>query len=60
MEAVRAAPGSTIAGRAIEAVEQRAEGVFFIVQIDRQGGEAVTNRRVASGPPVLDIYSLII
>ena len=43
MEVVAAAPGSAIVGQTIEAVEHRAEGAFFIVQVDRQGGDTITN-----------------
>jgi Trk K+ transport system NAD-binding subunit len=40
---VAAAPGSPIVGQTVEAVEHRAEGAFFIVQVDRQGGDTITN-----------------
>jgi voltage-gated potassium channel Kch len=43
LEVVSAAPGSPIVGQTIEAVEQQANGAFFIVQINRQEGDAVTH-----------------
>jgi Trk K+ transport system NAD-binding subunit len=43
MEVAAAAPGSPIVGQTVEAVEHRAEGAFFIVQVDRQGGDTITN-----------------
>jgi voltage-gated potassium channel len=42
MDVVAAAPGSRVVGQTVEAVEQRAKGAFFIVQINRPAGEAVT------------------
>jgi Trk K+ transport system NAD-binding subunit len=42
MEVVPAAPESPIVGQAIEAVEQQADGAFFIVQVNRRDGEAIT------------------
>jgi voltage-gated potassium channel len=42
MEVVPAAPEIPIVGQTIEAVEQQANGAFFIVQINRRDGEAIT------------------
>ena len=42
MEVIAAAPGSPIVGQTIEAVEARANGAFFIVQINRRDGDAIT------------------
>jgi voltage-gated potassium channel len=42
IEVVVAAPNSPVIGMTIEAVEQQANGAFFIVQLNRRGGEAVT------------------
>jgi Trk K+ transport system NAD-binding subunit len=42
MDVVAAAPDSQVIGKTIEIVEQEANGAFFIVQINRRGGEAVT------------------
>jgi voltage-gated potassium channel len=42
MDVVAAAPESQVIGKTIETVEQQANGAFFIVQINRRGGEAVT------------------
>lgn len=39
---VVAAPGSPAIGKSIEAVERQGNGAFFIVQINRRDGEAVT------------------
>jgi voltage-gated potassium channel Kch len=43
MEVVAAAAGSPIVGQTIEAVEQQANGAFFIVQINRPDGDAITH-----------------
>jgi voltage-gated potassium channel Kch len=43
LEVVAAAPGSPIVGQTIEAVEQQANGAFFIVQLNRREGEAITH-----------------
>ena len=42
IEVVVAAPKSPVIGMTIEAIEQQAGGAFFIVQVDRRGGEAIT------------------
>jgi voltage-gated potassium channel Kch len=42
MEVVTAAPASPAVGQTIEAVEREAAGAFFIVQINRLNGEAIT------------------
>lgn len=39
---VVAAPKSPAVGKTIEAIEQRGHGAFFIVQINRRDGEAMT------------------
>ena len=43
LEVVAAAPGSPIVGQTIEAVEHQADGAFFIVQLNRREGEAITH-----------------
>jgi voltage-gated potassium channel len=43
MEVVAAAAGSPIVGQTIEAVEQQANGAFFIVQLNRREGDAITH-----------------
>ena len=43
MEVIAAAPESPIVGQTVEAVEQEANGAFFIVQINRRGGGAITS-----------------
>jgi Trk K+ transport system NAD-binding subunit len=43
LEVVAAAPGSQIVGQTIEAVEDQADGAFFIVQLNRREGEAITH-----------------
>jgi voltage-gated potassium channel Kch len=43
LEVVAAAPGSPIVGQTIEAVEQQANGAFFIVQLNRREGDAITH-----------------
>jgi voltage-gated potassium channel len=48
MDVVIAAPGSPVVGRTLEAVEQQASGAFFIVQINRRGGEPVTQPEPAT------------
>lgn len=42
MDVVPAAPESRIVGQTIEALENQANGAFFIVQINRREGEAIT------------------
>jgi voltage-gated potassium channel Kch len=42
MDVVAAAPESPVIGKTIETVEQQANGAFFIVQLNRPGGEAMT------------------
>ena len=42
MDVVAAAPESPAIGKTIEMIEQQANGAFFIVQINRRGGEAIT------------------
>lgn len=42
IEVVVAAPKSPAIGMTIEAIEQQSDGAFFIVQINRRGGEAIT------------------
>jgi voltage-gated potassium channel len=42
MQVVVAAPKSAAVGKTIETVEQQGNGAFFIVQINRRDGEAVT------------------
>ncbi|MDR3529725.1 MAG: NAD-binding protein [Rhodopila sp.] len=41
IDVVVAAPESAVIGKTVEIVEQQSEGAFFIVQINRRGGEAV-------------------
>jgi Trk K+ transport system NAD-binding subunit len=43
LELIEAAPGGPLAGQTIEAVEQRANGALFIVQINRREGGAITD-----------------
>jgi voltage-gated potassium channel len=43
LEVVVAASGSPIVGETIETVEQQANGAFFIVQLNRREGEAITH-----------------
>jgi len=43
LEVVAAAPDSPIVGQTIEAVEQQANGAFFIVQLNRREGDAITH-----------------
>jgi len=43
LEVVVAASGSPIVWETIEAVEQQANGAFFIVQLNRREGEAITH-----------------
>jgi voltage-gated potassium channel len=42
IDVVAAAPKSPVIGMTIEAIEQHANGAFFIVQINRREGEAIT------------------
>jgi voltage-gated potassium channel Kch len=42
MDVVIAAPDSPVIGRSLEAVEEQANGAFFIVQINRRDGNAIT------------------
>ncbi len=44
IDVVVAAPKSPVIGMTIEAIEQQSNGAFFIVQINRRGGEAITRR----------------
>ncbi|WP_254070343.1 TrkA family potassium uptake protein [Acidisphaera sp. L21] len=48
MDMVTAAAGSPAAGQTIEWLEQEARGAFFVVQINRSGGEAITHPDPAS------------
>lgn len=43
LELVEAAAGSQIVGQTVEAVERQANGAVFIVQVNRPGGEAITD-----------------
>ena len=43
LELIEAAPDNKIVGQTIEAIEQRANGALFIVQINRPGGAAITD-----------------
>lgn len=43
LEVVAAAPGSPIVGETVEAVEHQSNGAFFIVQLNRREGEAITH-----------------
>jgi len=43
LELIEAAPGGPIAGQTIEAIEQRASGALFIVQINRRDGGAIND-----------------
>jgi voltage-gated potassium channel len=43
LEVAAAAPGSPIVGQTLEAVEQQANGAFFIVQLNRRDGDAITH-----------------
>jgi voltage-gated potassium channel len=43
IDVVSAAPDSPIVGQTVEAVEQEANGAFFIVQVNRRDGQAITN-----------------
>jgi voltage-gated potassium channel len=43
LEVIEAAPGGPIAGQTIEAIERQAAGALFIVQINRRGGELMTD-----------------
>jgi voltage-gated potassium channel len=43
LELIEAAPGGKLAGQTVEAIEQQANGAVFIVQLDRRGGEAITD-----------------
>src|SRR6185312_12939391 len=43
LELIEAAPGSEIVGQTIDAIEQKADGALFIVQINRRGGHAITD-----------------
>ena len=42
MDVVTAAPGSPAVGQSIGAIEREANGAFFVVQINRREGEAIT------------------
>jgi voltage-gated potassium channel len=43
LELIEAAADSKIVGQTIEAVERQANGALFIVQVNRPGGEAITD-----------------
>ena len=43
MDVVAAAPDSPAVGQTIEALERAAEGAFFVVQINRRDGQAITS-----------------
>jgi voltage-gated potassium channel len=43
MELIEAAAGSKLVGRTLEAVERQADGALFVVQVNRPGGEAITD-----------------
>lgn len=43
LELIEAAPDSKLVGRTIEAIELQANGALFIVQLNRPGGEAITD-----------------
>jgi voltage-gated potassium channel Kch len=53
LEVVGAEPGSPIVGRTVESIEAQANGAFFIVQLNRREGEAITrpagNELIAAG-----------
>jgi voltage-gated potassium channel len=57
LELVVAGEDSAAAGATVGELERRGQGVFFVVQIDRQGGETVTrppaSTRIASGDGLL-------
>jgi voltage-gated potassium channel len=42
IDVVVAAPKSPVIGMTVEAIEQQANGAFFIVQLNRRGGDAIT------------------
>lgn len=42
LDVVVAAPRSSVVGKTIAEVERESDGAFFIVQINRKGGEAIT------------------
>jgi voltage-gated potassium channel len=48
MDVVVAAPESAVIGKTIEMVEQQGGGSFFVVQINRRGGDAVTRPEPAT------------
>ena len=43
LELIEAAADSRIVGQTIEAVERQANGALFVVQVNRPGGEAITD-----------------
>ena len=57
MEMVIAGQQSAAAGTTIEELERRGQGAFFVVQIDKQGGETITRPagsiRIATGDGLL-------
>ena len=57
LEVVAAAPGSPIVGQTVESVEQQANGAFFIVQINRREGDAITppdgNTQIEAGDGIV-------
>jgi voltage-gated potassium channel len=48
MDVVTAAAGSPASGQTLEWLEREANGAFFVVQINRSGGEAITQPEPAS------------
>ena len=48
MDVVAAAPGSPAVGQSVEAVERESAGAFFVVQINRRDGEAITQPQPAT------------
>ena len=57
LEMVVAAEHSAAAGATVEELERRGQGAFFVVQIDRQGGETITrppgSTRIVAGDGLL-------
>jgi voltage-gated potassium channel Kch len=48
LDVVVAAPRSAVVGKTIGQVEQEANGAFFIVQINRKGGDAITRPELST------------
>jgi uncharacterized protein with PhoU and TrkA domain len=48
LDVVVAAPRSSVVGKTIEEVEREASGAFFIVQINRKGGDAITQPELST------------